>query len=227
MPRSRTTPARSRSASCCWRRRTDPIGEATPDPLVRLDARATTSTWRSGSEIDDAPRPVGCRDEPAKLGLNHHVAFIHCKFLLHDPLGADPIVVTGSANFSEASTNGQRREHGDRARRPSRRRHLLHRVQPALQPLLLPVHRRTQSPRARPRRCAPCERSRSRGRQLAAEVVPGTLRSKRVDLLHRGWRSTGTCQTTALMSSGGGVRSDGSGRGWRSPRPGRSSGRGR
>ena len=40
-----------------------------------------------------------------KLGLNHHVAFIHCKFLLHDPLGADPIVATGSANFSKASTN--------------------------------------------------------------------------------------------------------------------------
>ena len=33
------------------------------------------------------------------------MAFIHCKFLLHDPLGADPIVVTGSANFSKASTN--------------------------------------------------------------------------------------------------------------------------
>ncbi len=31
---------------------------------------------------------------------------MHCKFLLHDPLGADPIVVTGSANFSEASTTG-------------------------------------------------------------------------------------------------------------------------
>jgi len=40
-----------------------------------------------------------------KLGLNRHVAFIHCKFLLHDPLGDDPIVVTGSANFSAASTN--------------------------------------------------------------------------------------------------------------------------
>ncbi len=41
-----------------------------------------------------------------KLKLNQHVAYIHCKFLLMDPLGADPIVVTGSANFSEASTTG-------------------------------------------------------------------------------------------------------------------------
>lgn len=39
-----------------------------------------------------------------KLKLSHHVSYIHCKFLLVNPLGADPIVVTGSANFSEAST---------------------------------------------------------------------------------------------------------------------------
>ena len=39
------------------------------------------------------------------LGLNSHVGYIHSKFLLRDPLGKDPIVVTGSANFSKASTN--------------------------------------------------------------------------------------------------------------------------
>jgi phosphatidylserine/phosphatidylglycerophosphate/cardiolipin synthase-like enzyme len=33
------------------------------------------------------------------------VSYIHSKFLLRDPLGKDPIVVTGSANFSAASTN--------------------------------------------------------------------------------------------------------------------------
>jgi phosphatidylserine/phosphatidylglycerophosphate/cardiolipin synthase-like enzyme len=32
------------------------------------------------------------------------VAYIHSKFLLRDPLGKDPIVVTGSANFSDPST---------------------------------------------------------------------------------------------------------------------------
>ncbi len=31
--------------------------------------------------------------------------YIHTKFLLKDPLSNDPIVVTGSANFSQASTN--------------------------------------------------------------------------------------------------------------------------
>jgi phosphatidylserine/phosphatidylglycerophosphate/cardiolipin synthase-like enzyme len=40
------------------------------------------------------------------LGLNTHVAYIHSKFLLRDPLGDDPVVVTGSANFSAASTTG-------------------------------------------------------------------------------------------------------------------------
>ncbi len=38
------------------------------------------------------------------IGLNIHVAYIHSKFLLVDPLSNDPIVVTGSANFSDAST---------------------------------------------------------------------------------------------------------------------------
>jgi phosphatidylserine/phosphatidylglycerophosphate/cardiolipin synthase-like enzyme len=39
------------------------------------------------------------------LKLNTHVSYVHSKFLLMDPLGADPIVVAGSANFSDPSTN--------------------------------------------------------------------------------------------------------------------------
>lgn len=35
--------------------------------------------------------------------LNHNVRYVHTKFLLVDPLGEDPVVVTGSANFSRAS----------------------------------------------------------------------------------------------------------------------------
>ncbi|TKC09684.1 phospholipase D-like domain-containing protein [Pedobacter frigoris] len=42
---------------------------------------------------------------PQKLGVNKHVSYIHSKFLLVDPLSSDPLVVTGSANFSTASTN--------------------------------------------------------------------------------------------------------------------------
>jgi len=37
-------------------------------------------------------------------GLNSNVKYVHNKFMLIDPLSDDPIVVTGSANFSEAST---------------------------------------------------------------------------------------------------------------------------
>ena len=39
------------------------------------------------------------------LKVNKHVVYVHSKFLLMDPLGEDPIIVTGSANFSKASTN--------------------------------------------------------------------------------------------------------------------------
>ncbi|MDO9087215.1 MAG: phospholipase D-like domain-containing protein [Anaerolineaceae bacterium] len=37
-------------------------------------------------------------------GLNSHVRYVHNKFMLIDALGDDPIVISGSANFSEAST---------------------------------------------------------------------------------------------------------------------------
>jgi phosphatidylserine/phosphatidylglycerophosphate/cardiolipin synthase-like enzyme len=40
----------------------------------------------------------------ALTDLNKHVRFVHTKYMLIDPLGEDPIVITGSANFSEAST---------------------------------------------------------------------------------------------------------------------------
>lgn len=36
--------------------------------------------------------------------LNKNVRYVHNKFMLVDPLGDDPIVVVGSANFSDAST---------------------------------------------------------------------------------------------------------------------------
>jgi phosphatidylserine/phosphatidylglycerophosphate/cardiolipin synthase-like enzyme len=39
-------------------------------------------------------------------GLDGFVKFIHTKYMLIDPLGDDPIVITGSANFSDASTSG-------------------------------------------------------------------------------------------------------------------------
>jgi phosphatidylserine/phosphatidylglycerophosphate/cardiolipin synthase-like enzyme len=38
-------------------------------------------------------------------GLNTNVNYVHNKFMLIDPLSDDPIVIGGSANFSDASTN--------------------------------------------------------------------------------------------------------------------------
>lgn len=50
-------------------------------------------------------RPGKGRWSPEALtGLNRNVNYIHTKYLLIDPLGADPIVISGSANFSDAST---------------------------------------------------------------------------------------------------------------------------
>jgi phosphatidylserine/phosphatidylglycerophosphate/cardiolipin synthase-like enzyme len=37
-------------------------------------------------------------------GLNDHVKYLHTKYLFIDPLSEDPTLITGSANFSEAST---------------------------------------------------------------------------------------------------------------------------
>jgi phosphatidylserine/phosphatidylglycerophosphate/cardiolipin synthase-like enzyme len=36
--------------------------------------------------------------------LNGHVKYIHTKYMLIDPLGSDPLTISGSANFSNAST---------------------------------------------------------------------------------------------------------------------------
>ena len=37
--------------------------------------------------------------------FSNNIEYVHTKYLLVDPLGLDPLVIAGSANFSEASTN--------------------------------------------------------------------------------------------------------------------------
>jgi phosphatidylserine/phosphatidylglycerophosphate/cardiolipin synthase-like enzyme len=71
--------------------------------FIPLTARNNVySAW--GAYIDDPVYQWVRETNTARLKLNSHVAYIHSKFLLHDPLGPDPIVVTGSANFSNPST---------------------------------------------------------------------------------------------------------------------------
>ena len=57
-----------------------------------------------GSFIEDPVYNWARETNAGLLGLNKHVSFVHSKFLLVDPLSADPIVITGSANFSDPST---------------------------------------------------------------------------------------------------------------------------
>lgn len=75
------------------------------EPFVPLHAAHNVyQAW--GASLHD-PLHRWTRETSARaLGLNTHVSYIHSKFLLQDPLGPDPIVVTGSANFSAASTTG-------------------------------------------------------------------------------------------------------------------------
>jgi phosphatidylserine/phosphatidylglycerophosphate/cardiolipin synthase-like enzyme len=73
------------------------------DAFVALNAK--NNVYESyGSFINDPLNKWVRETNTSKMGLNTHVMYIHTKFLLHDPLGDSPIVVTGSANFSDAST---------------------------------------------------------------------------------------------------------------------------
>jgi phosphatidylserine/phosphatidylglycerophosphate/cardiolipin synthase-like enzyme len=67
---------------------------------------AINNVYKAWGSFLKGPLYQWTRETNAKaLGLNQHVSYVHSKFLLKDPLSKDPIVVTGSANFSKASTN--------------------------------------------------------------------------------------------------------------------------
>lgn len=77
--------------------------KAHPGPPVYLNSKNNTYK-AAGSELHT---PLGrwvAETNNKKIRLNQHVVYTHLKFILSDPLGPDPIVVTGSANFSQAST---------------------------------------------------------------------------------------------------------------------------
>ncbi|HEX9943601.1 MAG TPA: phospholipase D-like domain-containing protein [Thermoanaerobaculia bacterium] len=73
-------------------------------PFVPLTAANNVyQAW--GAFIKDPVYQWARETNAGLLKVNAHVVYVHSKFLLMDPLGDDPIVVTGSANFSKASTN--------------------------------------------------------------------------------------------------------------------------
>ena len=77
--------------------------KANPGPVIRLNSKNNTYK-ASGSELHTPLGKWVAETNNNKLKLNVHVTYVHLKFILTDPLGPDPIVVTGSANFSAAST---------------------------------------------------------------------------------------------------------------------------
>jgi phosphatidylserine/phosphatidylglycerophosphate/cardiolipin synthase-like enzyme len=64
------------------------------DPDVQV---AVGSTFTSDG-------PINWRKELLNT-ISTNVRYVHTKFMLVDPLGEDPVVVSGSANFSDASTS--------------------------------------------------------------------------------------------------------------------------
>jgi phosphatidylserine/phosphatidylglycerophosphate/cardiolipin synthase-like enzyme len=74
------------------------------ETFVAINAKNNVyQAW--GSYLEDPLYQWTRETNTRKLQLNQHVSYVHSKFLLMDPLSADPIIVTGSANFSAASTN--------------------------------------------------------------------------------------------------------------------------
>ncbi len=84
-------------------------------PGVRQDKRAAAlAAFRDLRKMPENLFAVGSHISVNSLdrwldeqltGLNTHVKYVHTKYMLIDPLGERPIVVTGSANFSAASSN--------------------------------------------------------------------------------------------------------------------------
>jgi phosphatidylserine/phosphatidylglycerophosphate/cardiolipin synthase-like enzyme len=69
--------------------------EAVTDPKTAIVAGAFLPAGALAGFVEEMRNP-----------LSTNVEYVHSKYLLIDPLGDDPVVVTGSANFSVASTTG-------------------------------------------------------------------------------------------------------------------------
>ena len=73
------------------------------EPFLAINASNNVyKAW--GSYLHDPIASWVAETNAQLMGIATHVSYIHSKFLLRDPLGKDPLVVTGSANFSDAST---------------------------------------------------------------------------------------------------------------------------
>jgi phosphatidylserine/phosphatidylglycerophosphate/cardiolipin synthase-like enzyme len=79
-------------------------GAAESRANVAAIRKVANSVIAVGAAIkDDSLAPWS--PEPSGMLASVHVKWVHTKFMLVDPLSADPVVITGSANFSKASTD--------------------------------------------------------------------------------------------------------------------------
>jgi phosphatidylserine/phosphatidylglycerophosphate/cardiolipin synthase-like enzyme len=72
------------------------------DEDMEVLSRDPDNRFAVGATYGDTP--LGNLLVERLTGLNRHVLYIHTKYALVDPLSDDPLVITGSANFSDAST---------------------------------------------------------------------------------------------------------------------------
>lgn len=87
--------------------KTRPLKEGSPERIAEEQAiqqlrNMPENTFAIGSLITTNKIDGWVKEHLS--GLNHNVKYVHDKFMLVDPLSGSPVVVAGSANFSEAST---------------------------------------------------------------------------------------------------------------------------
>jgi phosphatidylserine/phosphatidylglycerophosphate/cardiolipin synthase-like enzyme len=83
------------------------VGGRLREPYERMrQIQENRIAWgdRVGAGVTAEAGETQLQLEEALTGLNEHVSYMHTKYMLVDPLTDDPIVVSGSANFSRAST---------------------------------------------------------------------------------------------------------------------------
>jgi phosphatidylserine/phosphatidylglycerophosphate/cardiolipin synthase-like enzyme len=72
------------------------------DEDMEVLSRDPDNRFAVGATYGDTP--LGNLLAERLTGLNRHVMYVHTKYALINPLSDDPLVITGSANFSDAST---------------------------------------------------------------------------------------------------------------------------
>jgi phosphatidylserine/phosphatidylglycerophosphate/cardiolipin synthase-like enzyme len=75
------------------------------DPTAFVKLNSTNNVYEAwGSYLQNPVYQWAQETNAGLLGITTYVNYVHSKFMVVDPLGDDPIVITGSANFSNAST---------------------------------------------------------------------------------------------------------------------------